>query len=41
MSRKLRFFADQISKAGVTTYPNPDSEEVIDLEQLEVSCFAQ
>ncbi|XP_042470784.1 V-type proton ATPase subunit a1-like isoform X1 [Zingiber officinale] len=36
MSRKLRFFADQISKAGVTTYPNPDSEEVIDLEQLEI-----
>ncbi|XP_074584468.1 V-type proton ATPase subunit a1-like isoform X1 [Curcuma longa] len=36
MSRKLRFFADQISKAGVTTFPNPDSEEVIDLEQLEI-----
>ncbi|XP_042374198.1 V-type proton ATPase subunit a1-like isoform X4 [Zingiber officinale] len=39
MSRKLRFFADQISKAGVTTYPNPDSEEVIDLEQLEAGRF--
>ncbi|XP_042375134.1 V-type proton ATPase subunit a1-like isoform X2 [Zingiber officinale] len=36
MSRKLRFFADQISKAGVTTYPDSASEEVIDLEQLEI-----
>ncbi|CAD5189442.1 unnamed protein product [Musa acuminata subsp. burmannicoides] len=36
MSRKLRFFGDQISKAGITASPCPASQQVIDLEELEV-----
>ncbi|RRT64902.1 hypothetical protein B296_00036554, partial [Ensete ventricosum] len=40
MSRKLRFFGDQISKAGITASPCPASQQVIDLEELEVNCIA-
>ncbi|WOK96663.1 V-type proton ATPase subunit a1 [Canna indica] len=36
MSRKLRFFSDQISKAGVSAPSCSSSQQVIDLEQLEV-----
>lgn len=36
MSRKLRFFKDQISKAGVLTSTRPILQEHIELEDLEV-----
>ncbi|XP_019199208.1 PREDICTED: V-type proton ATPase subunit a1-like [Ipomoea nil] len=36
MSRKLRFFKDQIHKAGLLPSPNPASEPDIELEELEV-----
>lgn len=37
MSRKLRFFKDQIHKAGLLPSPNPASQPDIELEELEVS----
>ncbi|GER55168.1 v-type proton ATPase 116 kDa subunit a isoform [Striga asiatica] len=36
MSRKLRFFKDQIHKAGLIAPPNPASQPDIELEELEV-----
>lgn len=36
MSRKLRFFKDQISKAGLSSYARPTLQPDIDLEELEV-----
>ncbi|KAL3616405.1 V-type proton ATPase subunit a1 [Castilleja foliolosa] len=36
MSRKLRFFKDQIHKAGLTPFPQPASQPDIELEDLEV-----
>ncbi|CAI9778811.1 unnamed protein product [Fraxinus pennsylvanica] len=36
MSRKLRFFKDQIHKAGLVPSPNPASEPDIELEELEI-----
>ena len=36
MSRKLRFFKDQISKAGVLASTRPILQEHIELEDLEV-----
>ncbi|KAK4441143.1 V-type proton ATPase subunit a1 [Sesamum alatum] len=36
MSRKLRFFKDQIHKAGLMPSPHPDSQPDIELEELEV-----
>jgi hypothetical protein len=38
MSRKLRFFSDQISKAGVKSSVIPALQLDIDLEELEVHC---
>jgi V-type H+-transporting ATPase subunit a len=37
MSRKLRFFSDQINKAGVRSSVLPALEPDIDLEELEVT----
>lgn len=37
MSRKLRFFKDQIQKAGMLPSPRPASQPDIELEELEVS----
>ncbi|CAA2955295.1 V-type proton ATPase subunit a1-like [Olea europaea subsp. europaea] len=36
MSRKLRFFKDQIHKAGLVPSPNPASEPDVELEELEI-----
>ncbi|KAK4492009.1 hypothetical protein RD792_002797, partial [Penstemon davidsonii] len=36
MSRKLRFFKDQIHKAGLMPSPNPASQPDIELEELEM-----
>ncbi|KAK6144477.1 hypothetical protein DH2020_021297 [Rehmannia glutinosa] len=36
MSRKLRFFKDQIHKAGLMPSPHPASQPDIDLEELEI-----
>ncbi|KAL3850748.1 hypothetical protein ACJIZ3_012630 [Penstemon smallii] len=36
MSRKLRFFKDQIHKAGLILSPNPASQPDIELEELEM-----
>ncbi|KAL5716857.1 V-type proton ATPase subunit a1 [Ranunculus cassubicifolius] len=36
MSRKLRFFKDQISKAGVVAFARPGMQPDIELEELEV-----
>ncbi|CAI9105180.1 OLC1v1004044C3 [Oldenlandia corymbosa var. corymbosa] len=36
MSRKLRFFKDQIHKAGLLPSPHPASQPDIDIEELEV-----
>ncbi|KAG9453327.1 hypothetical protein H6P81_006231 [Aristolochia fimbriata] len=35
MSRKLRFFKDQISKAGVLSSSRPPMQQIMDLEELE------
>lgn len=37
MSRKLRFFKDQIHKAGLLPSPRPASQPDLELEELEVS----
>lgn len=39
MSRKLRFFSDQISKAGVTAASLPVMQPDFDLEELEVAAL--
>lgn len=39
MSRKLRFFKDQIHKAGLMPSPHPVSQPDIELEELEVRFF--
>lgn len=36
MSRKLRFFKDQINKAGLMSSPHPVLQPDIELEELEV-----
>jgi hypothetical protein len=36
MSRKLKFFSDQINKAGVRSSVRPALQPEIDLEELEV-----
>lgn len=36
MSRKLHFFKDQISKAGLLSNPRPALRSDVDLEELEV-----
>lgn len=36
MSRKLKFFSDQINKAGVKSSVRPALQPEIDLEELEV-----
>ena len=39
MSRKLKFFSDQINKAGVKSSVRPALQPEIDLEELEVHCL--